>query len=126
MLVTEMQDLLELLTPQHLAYGVDIQGFPTNQLHFHGFKLPVKLGLYQQPAKSLSLWSSFILCCRRLASRRDGSILCSRSESSLGDHHGSHFQLSSSLRALSVCVQHWFPPSQRQYIITAVKNGLFL
>lgn len=89
------------LGPQCRHAGVSYQSIT---FLFHRFKSPVKWGLYLQPANSLSLWSGFILCCRRLAVRGDGSILCSRAESSLGDHHGTHFQPSSSFSALSLCV----------------------
>lgn len=107
------------LGPQCRHAGVSYQSIT---FLFHRFKSPVKWGLYLQPANSLSLWSGFILCCRRLAVRGDGSILCSRAESSLGDHHGTHFQPSSSFSALSVCVQHWCHLTQWQYIITVVPN----
>lgn len=89
------------LGPQCRHAGVSYQSIT---FLFHRFKSPVEWGLYLQPANSLSLWSGFILCCRRLAVRGDGSILCSRAESSLGDHHGTHFQPSSSFSALSLCV----------------------
>lgn len=88
------------LGPQGRHKGVSDQSIT---FLFHRFKALVKWGFHLQSISvSLSLWFGFILCCRRLAGRGDGFILCSHAESSLADCHGAHFQLSSSLSAPSL------------------------
>lgn len=98
------EDLLLQLIPQLSGHDVDMQGFPTNQIHFlfHRVKAPVKWGLYQQPF-GLSLCSGFILCCFSLAGGGNGSIFRSCAESSLAHCHGSHIQLMSSLKPMCFC-----------------------